>query len=167
MGARGGKRTGAGRKVGPNKATIEKAIIAERVMNEAAMSGRKLGKEVIEEFMIMFGGLAGMFQPRSLKEKKEDEPPPPLTPADIEAWAKSYKEPLFEKYSKLVLKAATELADFQSPRLAHVQTAAPAPERGAVKKKFTIGIFDNQGRKAPRHIDVKPNSSVTAPQKLN
>ena len=167
MAGRGGKRTGAGRKVGPNKATIEKAIIAERVMNEAAMSGRKLGKEVIEEFMVMFGGLAGMFQPTSLKQVL-GQPAPPLTPEDIDAWAKSHREPLFEKYSKLVLKAATELADFQSPRLAHVQTAAAAPEsRGQVKKKFTVGIFDGQGRKAPRHITVVPNSSVMSPAKLN
>lgn len=159
-----GKKTGGRVKGVPNKASIEKAIVAERIMNEAAMSGRKLAKEVLEEFMVMFGGLAGAFQPTHTDPKVPKDAP--LTPAELEVWAKSYREPVFEKYAKLALKAATELADFQSPRLANVQTAAPAPERpGKTKLKFTIGIFDDQGRKAPRHITVKPNSSVTSSAK--
>jgi hypothetical protein len=165
MAGRGGRRPNSGRKkgkTGPNKATIERAALAERIIAEAAgKPGRKLGRELVEEFAVMFAGLAAMFQPTSAMGG-------PLTATDVEAWAKSYREPLFEKYAKLAARCANDFADFQSPRMSRVQVAAPAPEaRGQVKKKFTVGIFDGQGRKAPRHITVKPNSSVTAPAKLN
>ena len=78
-------------------------------------------------------------------------------------WAKSYKEPLFEKYARLALKAASELADFQSPKFAPVHAAAPPPEnRAPIKKRFTLSIFDHQGRPAPRHIHVKSSRTFDA-----
>lgn len=159
-GAKPGERRGGGIKKGQKqKRTIEKAALAERLLAEAGpKAGRKLGRELIEEFAVMFAGLAASFQPTPAV------PGAPLSPADMEVWAKSYKEPLFEKYAKLAAKCANDFADFQSPRMGTVQVPAPPPEnRGQVKRKFTIGIFDNQGRPAPRHITVKPNSSVTAP----
>jgi hypothetical protein len=156
-----GKKTGGRVKGVPNKASIEKAVLAERIMAEAAgQPGRKLGRELLEDFAVMFAGLAGMFQPSHRNPKVPKEVP--LEPEDVEAWAKSYKEPLFEKYAKLAAKCASDFAEFQSPRLSRVQTAAPAPDRAPVKRKFTVGIFDGQGRKAPRHITVAPNSSVTS-----
>lgn len=162
-GAKPGERRGGRAKGTSNKATIEKAALAERILQEAGPKpGRKLGRELLEDFAVMFAGLAAQFQPTPIV------PGGPMTPSDVEAWAKSYKEPLFEKYAKLAAKCANDFADFQSPRMGTVQVPAPAPEsRGQVRKKFTIGIFDNQGRKAPRHIDVKPNSSTTSPAKLN
>jgi hypothetical protein len=166
--ARGSKpgegNRGGGRKKGQvNKATIEKAALAERIMQEAGPKpGRKLGKELLEEFATMFAGLAASFQPVPAVSGA------PLSATDMEAWAKSYKEPLFEKYAKLAAKCANDFADFQSPRMGTVQVPAPAPEsRGQVKRKFTIAIFDNQGRPAPRHIDAKAISSTTSPAKLN
>lgn len=155
----GGARKGAGRKKGkPNRATIERAALAERILAEAGpKAGRKLGREMLEDFAIMFGGLAAAFQPTGSGLGGT------MTADDLKTWAESYKEPLFEKYAKLAAKCANDFADFQSPRMGTVQVAAPPPEsRGQVRKKFTVGIFDNQGRKAPRHIDVKPNSSVTS-----
>ena len=153
---------GGGRKKGKfNKATIERAALAERIIAEAdGKPGRKLGREMLEDFAIMFSGLAAAFQPQPAV------PGAPLGESDMESWAKSYKEPLFEKYAKLAAKCANDFADFQSPRMGTVQVAAPAPEsRGQVKKKFTVGIFDGQGRAAPKHITVKPNSSVTSAAK--
>jgi hypothetical protein len=161
-GAKPGERRGGGRKKGqPNRATIEKAALAERILAEqAGRPGQKLGREVLEEFMNMFGGIAGAFQPTPAT------PGGPISPDDLQRWAASKDEPMFEKYAKLALKAATELADFQSPKFAPVHVAAPAPEaRGPLKRKFTISIFDGQGRPAPRHITVKPNSSVTTTAK--
>jgi hypothetical protein len=126
-------------------------------MNKASMAGRKLGKERLEEFMEMFGGLAGAFQPQGTG------PIGKVMPQDIEAWAKSYKEPLFEKYARLALKAASELADFQSPKFAPVHAAAPPPENLVpIKKRFTLSIFDHQGRPAPRHIHVKSSRTFDA-----
>lgn len=157
------KKTGGRVKGVPNKANIEKIALAERIMAEqAGKPGRKLGKELLEEFAVMFAGLAASFQPTPLVAGQT------LSAADMETWAKSYKEPLFEKYAKLAAKCANDFADFQSPRMGTVQVPAPPPEsRGQVKRKFTISIFDNQGRPAPRHIDVKATSSTTAPAKLN
>ena len=45
--AKGGARPGAGRPRGPSKATIEKALIAERTVSEAKTSGKRLAKEVL------------------------------------------------------------------------------------------------------------------------
>lgn len=162
-GAKPGQRRGGRAKGTPNKTSVEQALIAERVMKEAAMSGRKLGKEMLEEFAVMFGGLMAATQPIGTGPNHQ------VLPADVDKWIGTKKEDAFERYAKLALKAASELADFQSPRMGTVQVPAPPPDRGTGKitKKFTINIFDNQGRPAPRHITVKPNSSVTAPQKLN
>lgn len=157
-GAKPGERRGGKKKGQLNRATIERAALAERIMAEAAgRPGRKLGREIVEDFAIMFGGLASMFQPQP------SVPGAPLTEPDVEKWAKSYKEPLFEKYAKLAAKCASDFAEFQSPRMSRVQVAAPAPEvRGTIEKKFTLHIFDHNGRKAPPHITVKPVSSVTS-----
>jgi hypothetical protein len=43
------------RKGVPNKATVERAIVAERVLNETRMTDKKLAKERIEEFIASSG----------------------------------------------------------------------------------------------------------------
>jgi hypothetical protein len=153
MAGRGGVRARAGRKSGGrNRATIEKTALAERIVAEAkGKPGRKLGREMLEEFATMFGGLAAAFQPVGTG------PNGTLTTEDLKSWAESYKEPLFEKYAKLAAKCADAFADFQSPRLGRVLMAAPPQDPpGPIKKKFTINIFDHLGRPAPRHIVVNP-----------
>jgi hypothetical protein len=157
MAGRGGARARAGRKAGGrNRATIERAALAERIVAEAeGKPGRKLGREMLEEFATMFGGLAAAFQPVGTGPNQT------LTAADFEAWAKSFKEPLFEKYAKLAAKCADSLADFQSPRMSRVQVAAPPPSpKGPVIKRFTLSIFDHNGRPAPRSIDVRKAKSA-------
>jgi gamma-glutamyltranspeptidase len=158
-GAKPGERRGGRAKGQLNKASIERAALAERIVAEAeGKHGRKLGRELLEEFALMFGGLAAAFQPVATG------PGGTLTQADLESWANSYKEPLFEKYAKLAAKCADAFADFQSPRLSRVHVAAPPPDsQGPIRRKFTINIFDHNGRPAPRHIDVRPRSDSTAP----
>ena len=58
-----GKKTGGRLKGTQNKATIQKAIIAEQVLARADMAGRKLAKEVLDEFMHLFAGMAATTQP--------------------------------------------------------------------------------------------------------
>jgi hypothetical protein len=154
-GAKPGERRGGRAKGQPNKASMERAAIAERIVAESeGKPGRKLGRELLEELALMFGGLASEFQPVATG------PGGTLTQADLESWAKSYKEPLFEKYAKLAAKCADAFADFQSPRLGRLQVAAPPPDpRRPMKTKFTLNIFDHHGRPAPRHIDVTPKRS--------
>jgi hypothetical protein len=119
-------------------------------MQEAAMSGKKLGKEMIEEFAVMFGGLAAAVQPIGTGPNGQ------VTKADVvDLWLGTKEEAAFERYSKLALKAAGDLADYQSPKFSPVQVAAPPPTaRSPIVKKFTFSIFDHNGRPAPRHIDV-------------
>jgi hypothetical protein len=146
-GSNPGERRGGRPKGGKNKATLERAVIAERIMNETQMAGRKLGKEVLEEFMNLYSGIAAAFQPNSA--------------ADLEAWSNSPKEAKFEKYSKLAMKAAHDLAEYQTPKFAPVHVAAPPPSsKGPTVKKFTISIFDHQGRPAPRHIAVNSARNI-------
>jgi hypothetical protein len=151
-GAKPGERRGGRAKGQPNKASVERAAIAERIVAEAeGKPGRKLGRELLEELALMFGGLATAFQPVGTG------PGGAVTPSDLEAWAKSYKEPLFEKFAKLAAKYADAFADFQSPRLSRLQVAAPPPDpRGPIIRKFTLSIFDHNRRPASRHIDVSP-----------
>ena len=156
MAGRGGVRARAGRKTGGrNWTTIERAAIAERIVEQAAgQPGKKLGKEILEDFANIFGGLAAAFQPVGTG------PGGTLNEADLKAWAASYKEPLFEKYAKLAAKCASDFADFQSPRLSRVQTAAPPPDpKGKIIKRFTLRIFDHNGRPAPPSINVRPKRS--------
>ena len=142
-GAKPGQRFG-GRKPGtPNKATIEKAIIAERIVNEAEMKGRKLGKEVLEEFMVMFAGIAAAHQPGE------------ATREAIKAWSNTKDQVTFERYASLATTTAKELAKYQSPQLRAVMVApAPQPNQGAKKTKFTFDIF----AEVPKTIDAKPAS---------
>lgn len=133
-GAKPGERRGGRAKNTPNKATVEKQIIAERVMAEAAMVGRKLGKEQLEEFMVLFAGLAATFQPETTDGKS------------VEVWAKSTKEPMFEKYAKLSCACAEKLAEYQSPKMGRVQTVAPPPPPRPVHKRFSISVFENGAR---------------------
>lgn len=154
---------GGGRKKGQvNKTTIQRAALAEKVLaEERGDPGEPLYRERLKEFGTTFSGLAAAFQPTPLIAGQA------LTREDMKRWKESGDEALFEKYAKLATKVWSDLTEYQSPKMAPVHVAAPPPEHGTVKKRFTIGIFDNQGRKAPRHIDVKPNSSVTVTAKLN
>jgi hypothetical protein len=148
---------GGGRKKGKlNKATIERAALAERITAEAAMSGKKLGKELIEEFAVMFGGLAAAVQPEGTGPNGQ------VTRPDVLNWIGTKQESAFERYSKLALKAASDLAEYQSPKLVPLHMASPAPEsRGPIRKRFTINIFDHQGRPAPRAIRVGPTPATS------
>jgi hypothetical protein len=150
MAKQGGARTGAGRKPGPQgprKATIEKAKIAARILEEQqGRPGKKLGREVIQDFMELFQSIAAAAQPTSEEA---------ATPSTLLTWLKSDRGQVFERFSKLSVDAAKEVAEYQSPKFGRVQAAAPPPPPQQYRKKFTISIFDNQGRPAPRQIDVK------------
>lgn len=149
-GAKKGERRGGRAKGTPNKATVEKAIIAERIVSEAQMSGKKLAKEQLGEFMELFAGLAASFQP------------PATDAVSIETWSKSSKEPLFEKYAKLSCACAEKLAEFQSPKFGRVQTVAPPPPPRPVEKRFSLSIFENGARTVPaaKQISTAPASNA-------
>lgn len=99
-----GRKTGGRKKGTPNKATLEKervaAEIAARTMADATTSGKKLAKEVLEDFMELFAGMAAHYQP---------------APPGKEHLKPSGNEAQFLKYADLTVAAAAKLAPYQSP----------------------------------------------------
>jgi hypothetical protein len=59
----GGARPGAGRPRGPSKATIEQGLIAARTVADTKVAGKKLAKEVLEDFMHRTAEMAAHFRP--------------------------------------------------------------------------------------------------------
>lgn len=124
---KGGRRPGSGRPPGPSKATLEKALIAERAVADARARALPLGREVLDKFMQIFSGMAAYYQPdlRSPASKPQGN------------------EDKFEKYARLAIEAAKLLAPFQSPTMKAITiqpllpeypTAAPQAPGGVASK---------------------------------
>jgi hypothetical protein len=152
MAGNGGRRPGGGRKKGrPNKATIERAIIAQQILERTEMSGRKFGKEVLEELMVRFSELACKFQPDSFDT------------AVVQDWAKTKNYDRFVQLAALARDTARELAKYQSPTFKAVEVSAPAPavEASDGKKvtRFQLHIFDEDLRtkNIEHHPKEKPD----------
>jgi hypothetical protein len=119
-----GRKSGGRRRGTPNKATTERALIAARTVADAKAAGKKLAKEILEDFMLLFAGMAAHFQPA----------PPSAAPnphAD---------EDNFWKCSEAAIDCADKLAPYQSPTfkaVAVVPPPAPSPvqlERGHITR---------------------------------
>lgn len=155
-GSRPGEHRGGRKKGGRNRATIER-MERERLAKQvedvkitdalaaAKVSRNKLAKEVLEDFMVLFAGIAGTHQPY-----------PPAQPQNP-----NYDAEKFERFARLTVDAAKELAKYQSPQFRAI-VVAPAPDAGKEqRRRFTLTIFE--GRRpamleAPEpqdHDDVK------------
>ncbi len=127
---RGGKRPNAGRRRGSkNRATIEKAIIAERDIAEAQASGRKLGKEVIDHYMHVFAEIADTERAAALAEKPEN--------------ARGH-EARFERFARYAIDCAYKLAPYQSPTYRAIEIEPPQNEQQNKVMRFRLTIFDNE-----------------------
>jgi len=123
---RGGAGRGQGRKPGiPNKATQERALEAARQNAEAKANGKKLAKEVLEEFMLLFAGMAAAYQPL-----------PPGTPVPP---GREPNEAKFITYAKLATDTAADLAPYQSPTFRAIGVMAPNPDQRPGDGAKTIG----------------------------
>lgn len=152
-GARPGERRGGRAKGTPNRKRTERELIEKSLKSNiksaedlerakiAAMAvqaarregGAKLAKDKIEDYMATLEGMAGFYQPR-----------PPGQEAN--------KNENFDRFLScldLAVYCAVKLAEFQTPKLRAVMVAAPPPKASGEKvTRFTLGIFDNQGREA-------------------
>ena len=127
---RGGRRLNAGRRRGSkNRATIEKAIIAERVLAEAKVSGRRLGKEVLDHYMRVFAEIADTERAAALAERPEN--------------AREH-EARFERFARYAIDCAHKLAPYQSPTFRAIQIAPPQNEQLNKVTRFRLTIFDNE-----------------------
>jgi hypothetical protein len=135
-GAKPGERRGGRQKGTPNRATVQKQLIAaqiaERTVADARTAGRKLAKEVLENFMFGFADLAEHYKPTPEVER-------PNPHAD---------EDKFAQYAELAIDCAKALAPYQSPTFRAV-VVAPAVEPKEKRIRFTLNIFDHDGRELP------------------
>jgi hypothetical protein len=104
--AKPGQRFGGRTKGTPNKATVEKAIIAEQVTQRAQMQGRKLAKEVLDDFMTVFTGMAARVQPTYAADGRT------LIGGDPNE---------FERWAVHARDTATALAKYQSPTMRAIE----------------------------------------------
>jgi hypothetical protein len=133
----GTPKTG-GRKVGtPNKATIEKALIAEREALQARVEGRKLARDVLDQLMHIFFNMAELYAPQ-----------PGQKPDPEQALQ-------FERWSMHAFHVASELAPFQSPTYRAVMVA-PSPETPVQRVTFQFKIFDPNNRATGRQVADTP-----------
>lgn len=108
-------KTRGRRKNIPNKRTSEAMEIA-RIEAENAMAPpvpgqprKKLGKDVLEEFMMLFAGMAATYQP---------------LPDGVAMPGRKPDEAKFLKYAELTVTTAKALADYQSPKFRAIYVAA-------------------------------------------
>jgi hypothetical protein len=142
-GSKPGERRGGRQKGARNKATIERALIAERAAAQAKASGKRLAKDLLEDFMHLF--------------------------ADMAATADRNTEK-FEKWARLAIETAKALAPFQSPRYSTVAVGATTVQKitiegGMSRRDFPelpaeIPLTDESGR--PTVIEAEPNGEADA-----
>lgn len=92
----------------------EQAKKAERAAEIAARRHIKLAKDVLEDFMQLFAGMAAAHQP--WPEQQGHNP--------------NENEAKFEKYARLAVDTASKLAPFQSPTFKAIAVAAASPTPG-------------------------------------
>jgi hypothetical protein len=127
-------------------ATIEKALIAQRTIDNAQANGQKLAKEVLEDFMNLFAGMAAYYQPTTPEAPRQNNNANPET---------------FEKWAIHAVDAARMLAPYQSPTFRSVMVA-PAPNANAGRRqtKFTLTIFQDSGHaEQARVVEAVPVES--------
>lgn len=124
----GGRRVGSGAPKGPRKATLKRiedaATIAATEMAQAEVNGKKLAKDVLEDFMLLFAGMAAFYQPTAPNAPQQNV---------------NGSETKFLQYGELAITAAKALAPYQSPTFRAVavsltpdMTQPPKPGAGLV-----------------------------------
>lgn len=118
-----GSRNNGGREAGtPNKATIERAEIARMQNAQSQARGLKLGKDMLEDYMMAFHAQAARYQPLA----------PPQDQEEIDRRTRLGITPdpaKFQEWGMLVVTTAKALAEFQSPKFRAIQVVAPAATR--------------------------------------
>ena len=107
-----GMKTG-GRTTGTlNKATLERAKLAEQVIHRASMTGEKLAKEQLADIVVAFVDMAKIANPLlGLREMPAKRP--------------KINKDEFERWGTLAMNAAKELAKYQSPQFRAIQVSTP------------------------------------------
>lgn len=98
-----------------NRSTIEKeriaAEIAARTVADARINDKPLAKEVLDNFMQLFAGLAAHHQPWPSSQGKNP----------------NEDESKFRYYASMAVSTADRLAPFQSPTFKSIELRTPPP----------------------------------------
>jgi hypothetical protein len=114
-GSRPGERRGGRQKGAKNKRTVEAELLAQRMLQHApagAIQSARLGKEVLEQYMVMFDALAQHYRPI------------PKSPHSDEA--------KFTKFATAACECAKALAPYQSPTYRAIVVEQPKSPQGTV-----------------------------------
>ncbi len=119
-GSKPGERRGGRQKGTPNRATVEKQLIAaqiaERTVADARVEGKQLAKEVLEQFMLRFVEMAKHYEP-TLPGAGEQQ--------------LHGDEGKFLQWAKHAIDCAKALAPYQSPTFRAVEIIPPREEPSA------------------------------------
>lgn len=159
MAGRGGARSNAGRKRGgTNAATREREALAQRILEEQrGKPGKKLAREVLDDFMQLFTGLAAMHQP--------------LPDGVVPMQGQKPDHAKFMEYAKAAVDVAGQLASYQSPKFkAIVMTGLENNPGGALPTPAEVvnqveQISAQQAYRMLRDndvIDITPNAKPAA-----
>ena len=136
-GAKPGERRG-GRAIGTvNKATIEKALLAEQIVNRASMRGEKLAKEYLNDFLKLFAGMAAYYQPTF----------PGMTQQNPNG---SNDE--FERWADKVVYTAKELAKYQSPTFKAIAVTTQPGQPGDNARTVPGNVIDMSDQTAVARV---------------
>ena len=112
-GSKPGERRGGRKKGSRNLKLVEKDLLAQRELADAKEKKRKLGKEVLDDFMHLFAGMAAYYQPA----------PPGAPPRPQQ------NEIKFKEYAALATTVAKDLAQYQSPKYSAVMVGQAGPQK--------------------------------------
>jgi hypothetical protein len=109
-----GRTKTGGRRAGVcNKTTQRRIDAAERTIVLAKAGGKRLAREVLEDFLELFSAIALTHEPT----------PPGAEPNP------NYDEKKFEKFARLAVETATALASYQMPKLKAVLVSRELGQR--------------------------------------
>ena len=129
-GSKPGERRGGRKKGSLNKATIERALMAEREVANANETRQKLAKDHLEELVNFYARMA---------ISKPDE---------------------VEKWSKLRMEAASRLAPYQSPKLGVVMIQPPSEQDrlAQMTDEELIAALNSKADALGIEITIKPKA---------
>ena len=175
-GSKPGEHRGGRKKGSPNKKTLEalerRRVLAENaekaeaekaalVAESAKVAKLKLGKDVLEEFMMLFAGMAAFYQPHPEWRPRLDTDGKPVLDNGrpvLENANPNMSEPQFLRYAVLARDTAKDLAPYQSPTFRAI-VVAPAPDHDkSDRRRFTLNVFEYSTLTAP------PQEALTAPK---
>lgn len=154
-----GVRYGGRVKGTPNKVTAEREALAQRILAEQqGKPGKKLAREVLDDFMQLFTGLAAYHQPL----------PEGVLPV---AGQQKPDQVKFMEYAKAAVDVASQLAPYQSPKFKAVMNlgeytpgGAPLPAPSDVTQQVE-SMTAQQAYRLLRDsdvIDITPNARPAA-----